>query len=162
MKVMGIDCGTRKATVVIIEDNTMVYNQTFEPDESLDRAECLGILSAWVQYQARAYQPDWVWIESIIVGNNRKYSIKLAEVFGAVLSQLVLPALGIGTVDNKQWKKALIGNGNASKEDIQTWLQLEHGSFALLCDDDQDMYDATCIALYGREIVGRADGLQLD
>jgi hypothetical protein len=51
-------------------------------------------------------------------------------------------------IDQSQWKKELIGDGNASKDDIRAWLENSHPALAALCEQDQDAVDATCIALW--------------
>jgi Holliday junction resolvasome RuvABC endonuclease subunit len=62
-------------------------------------------------------------------------------------------------VDNKQWKRDVCGNGNANKDLITKWLADQHPEWKL---DDQDQRDAACIALYGQQIVEKADGLKLE
>lgn len=161
MKTMGVDLGTRKVSYALLDEGGLVYAETLEMEEDASRPHQLRGLGAWVEYKAELAGADWVWVESIIVGNNRKYSIRLAEVFGAVFSRLCSPKLGVGTVDNKQWKRDVCGNGNSTKEMITAWVEKEHPDWLLLCND-QDQIDAACIAMYGQEIVSRADGLKLD
>lgn len=47
------------------------------------------------------------------------------------------------------WKKALCDNGNASKNDIRTWLETHHPACAALCGESEDAFDAVGIALGG-------------
>ena len=47
-------------------------------------------LSSFVHDIASLHQVDQVWIEDTLIGNNRKYSIQLTEVRGAVMAALAL------------------------------------------------------------------------
>ena len=168
MRVVGIDLGTRKASLCLTEEGVPILAKTHECHEvsaDYDRMEQLRELAHWTYDWCETYQPDWIFIEKIIVGNNRKYSIGLAEVSGAVMADLAnlrdRRLFGFGEVDNKQWKKHVIGNGNAHKDDIKNWLTGKYPEYAGLCAN-QDEIDATCIAIYGHDLVGRADGLHLD
>jgi Holliday junction resolvasome RuvABC endonuclease subunit len=129
----------------------------------MDRAHQLHELAMFAHDEALFYEADWVFIEDIIVGNNRKYSIRLAQTMGAVLADLALleyrQGLSIRTVDNKAWKKEIVGNGNADKEAVRNYILESHPAYAPLCGDDQDRFDAVCIGLYGRRILDRSQQL---
>lgn len=165
MKVLGIDLGTRKVALSLMIADDLFLAREFEVGEMVPRPKQLMRLGDHVKEFVQTYSPDWVWIESVIVGNNRKYSIALAEAKGAILSSLAQlqdeQTFFIDSVDNKSWKKLIVGNGNASKDDIKAWVREQHPPYAVLCGDDQDKYDAACIAMYGQRIVSRADGLRL-
>jgi Holliday junction resolvasome RuvABC endonuclease subunit len=130
-----------------------------------ERDQQLLELGAMAHDFALLHGADSVWVEKVIIGNNRKYSIGLAETMGAVLSDLgqvrLHNGLDIRQADNKAWKKALLGNGNATKEQIRDYIHETYPAYAPLCGDDQDLYDACCIGLYGRLILDRAAHLQL-
>ena len=107
-------------------------------------------------------QADQVWIEDTLVGNNRKYSLELTETKGAVLGRLGgIPNLDVRMVNVATWKKQVVGDGHASKDAIRDYIHVTHGAYAPLCGDDQDLYDACCIALYGQQIRSIATGLRL-
>lgn len=163
MSVIGIDLGVHKIAMVCItegEQEAWAYEAT-HPHRDLQLME----LGSMAHDFALLHDADSVWVEKVIIGNNRKYSIGLAETMGAVLSDLghmrLHNGLDIRQVDNKAWKKALIGNGNASKDAIRDYIDVAQSAYAPLCEDDQDLYDACCIALYGRQILDRAAHLQL-
>lgn len=95
-----------------------------------------------------------LWVEKAIVGesNNRQTAIHMGIANGAAIgahlgeSHLVLPMV---------WKKAVVGYGHADKDQIASWLERTHPSLSAACENDQDLRDATCVALYGR---AAADG----
>jgi Holliday junction resolvasome RuvABC endonuclease subunit len=163
LSIVGIDLGVHKIALYCItvgEMEAWAYEAP-HPHRDLQLLE----LGSMAHDFALLHGADTVWIEDVIIGNNRKYSIGLAQVLGAVLSDLgqvrLHNGLDIRTVDNKTWKKTLLGNGNASKEQIRDYIHGSHPVYAPLCGDDQDLYDACCIALYGRLILDRAAHLQL-
>lgn len=59
--------------------------------------------------------------------------------------------LEVYTPEVQKWKKELIGKGNASKEDTYSWLMKERTNYnvPLPVYEDDDMIDATCLAIYG-------------
>lgn len=58
---------------------------------------------------------------------------------------------------NSQWKKELIGRGNAKPDEYVRWLADHHPSLAALCGEDEDLAAAHCIALWA----GLAQGSSL-
>jgi len=163
MSIVGIDLGVHKIALVCIttgEQEAWLYSAT-HPERDLQLSE----LGAMAHDFCLLHQADSVWIEDVIIGNNRKYSIGLAQTLGAVMADLAQLRMGQGTdictVDNKTWKKALLGNGNASKDEIRDYIDVSQSGYAPQCEGEQDLYDATCIALYGQQILDRAAHLQL-
>lgn len=163
MSVVGIDLGIHKIALFCItsgQEDAWDY-----PATHAERDLQLSEIGAMAHDFCLLHGADSVWIEDVIIGNNRRYSLALAETMGAVLSDLAQMRMGHGTdmrrVDNKTWKKALIGNGNASKDDIRHYIDVTHPQYSPLCGEDQDLYDACCIALYGLQILDRAAHLQL-
>jgi Holliday junction resolvasome RuvABC endonuclease subunit len=157
MSVAGIDLGISKIAVAILEGEELQL-EVYHSDR-VHRPEQLSQLARFAYNVISRRCVQNVFIEDNLVGNNVKYSIKLAQTMGAVMSQLVWPyhayTANVGT-----WKKELLGNGNANKLAIQMWLKEHHPAYAELCDGDQDAYDAICIALYGAGVIERAQLLE--
>lgn len=166
MTLIGVDLGTRKVTIAVFTEgdsgHRLYWTETFEVEEEIPRGHVLLALARYVHDEAISYSADQVWVEDVIVGNNRKYSIQLAQVLGAVMAQLArIKGLDQRVVDNKAWKREIVGNGNASKDMVREYIHVTHPDYALLCGEDQDSYDATCIGLYGIRITARALKLHL-
>ena len=111
-----------------------------------------------------------VFIEEPLIGNNRKYSMQIAQVYGAVLAQLAYhsmegvrdsryPWVSVYGVNVGTWKKQVLGNGHADKEEIKNYIRVTYDGYADLCGHDQDRYDAACVCLYGVLVAARADTL---
>lgn len=165
MSLIGIDLGTRKAAVAVFTDTergrelAMAY--AHEVPAGVTRPHQLAALAGWVHDMCVLHEADTVFIEAVIVGNNHKYSLALAEVKGAILAALARLPVVLQMVDNKTWKKQMVGNGNATKDMVRNYILATHPDYAPICGDDQDCYDACCIGLYGLRLVARAADLTL-
>ncbi len=67
--------------------------------------------------------------------------------------------MGGRTVNVMAWKKDIVGKGNASKDEVAAWLEVHHPDYYEQCHGDQNLVDATCVALYGRLVMDRAEVL---
>lgn len=167
VSVVGVDLGVHKVALAAFEGGELVDALAYEVPlhTTPDRGQQLHILSYLVHDFCLGKDADSVWMEDVLVGNNRKYSMQLAEVKGAVLSGLYSMTFNRGTdvrlVNVQTWKKEVIGNGNATKDMIKDYVLTSHSGYAALCGADQDLYDASCIGLYGLTILGRAASLKL-
>jgi Holliday junction resolvasome RuvABC endonuclease subunit len=159
MTLMGVDLGIRKVACFVPGDvpGAHVLDLT---DTGASRALQLVELSSFVHDVAGLHQVDQVWIEDTLIGNNRKYSIRLTEVRGAVMAALALSA-DVQLVNVATWKAQVVGDGHASKDAVRDYIHVTHSDYAAVCGDDQDLYDSCCIALYGQQTRSRASGLRL-
>jgi len=90
-----------------------------------------------------------VGIESYAYSRFSRSVYGLGELGGVIRYLLSTNNICFEVVNIKTWKKEIIGNGNASKEDIASFVEKQEGkpvSFRLT----QDEKDAYCIALYLR------------
>lgn len=89
---------------------------------------------------------DWIYIEIPPMVNANAFKAQCL-VIGAIRASLtVCMDIPHSLVDNGTWKKGVIGNGHATKEEIKAWaiamLKMPEGLA-------QDYYDAACIAAFG-------------
>jgi Holliday junction resolvasome RuvABC endonuclease subunit len=168
MNLIGVDLGIHKVTVAAIgpgelDAQTLLYADTYTSAEQ-DRCVQLRELGSWVRDSTAFYQPEYLFYENVLIGNNRAYSLQLAETKGAVLAglaELVRGGLQVIAVNTQTWKKQVIGSGHASKEDVKNYIDGTHPSYSLLCGRDQDAYDACCIGIYGLDLLERAEQIEL-
>ena len=163
--VIGFDLGTRKWSAgKATESNGKVKLSdpyTVIAPEGMNRADQLWILMASARSHILLNAPDIVVVEEPLQGNNRKYSLQIAEVKGAVLAGVAsaiekIPHNVYVTGANvKTWKKDVLGNGNATKTDIATFLTEHYRVYSAVCGN-QDELDAGCVAIYGARIQSRA------
>ena len=158
MNLAGVDLGVHKVALAGFVSGD--YHNTVWQTLATNRSLQLHELAMSVRDTFGFWHIHQVWIEDTLVGNNRKYSIQLTEVRGAVMAALAMD-FDVRLVNNKTWKKQIVGDGNASKDSVRDYIHVTHGAYAPLCGSDQDLYDATCIALYARHINDQAQDLRL-
>lgn len=156
MIVGGVDLGKRRAAVALCVDGKLKHSSSIDlkrPGDS--RAQELFTIANWCRNSLKVC--DFIVIEEPLVGRSVKSSIDVATTAGAVMS--VTYPVKSTWVNVKTWKREIIGNGNADKEAVKMWLKSSHPSYASECAEDQDRIDASCIALYGAQLLTRASSL---
>ena len=89
-----------------------------------------------------------------------KTAIALAQVSGALKGGAFAARSEVVMVNNQVWKKIVVGQGNASKEQIAAWVQENYSRLYDRYGGDQDVCDAICIAHYGLAIMNRRELLR--
>lgn len=153
--VWGVDLGVRSASLAGIDDEGRLELITIgrgTPKGKIAdqlatiRAEELAQLSTDMTMYVSAQ--DYVFVEEPPAAgamNLRTYG-KLSMAAGAVVAGSLAPTVLV-PVDT--WKKKVVGKGGVSKALISRYLSQSHPIYAELCHSDQNLVDATCIALYG-------------
>lgn len=95
----------------------------------------------------------WAYVEKPMFTVNPASTVAQSRMLGAIESALVRANIPFSEVDPGTWKKTLLGNGHASKEQIKAWVI---ANFEVLDDLTQDQYDAYAIAAYGRLVTSGA------
>lgn len=160
--VMGVDLGIAKVAYSIWEGDILVETEAFDTSEMTPkRQKQLSWISTWLMGAAISRAVDYIFIEDTLIGNNRKYSIRLSQTMGAVLAGIGLIPGGpeVILVNVGQWKKDVIGNGHATKQMVQEYILSRGSAYSELCGGDQDRFDAACIGYYGVQLSARADGI---
>ena len=86
-------------------------------------------------------------IEKAIYIQNAKATIQIASVVTAIQLACHKQNIPCYLVDNKTWKKDIIGKGNSSKQDIMEYAVDKWGDVFT----EQDYADAACIALHAQK-----------
>lgn len=160
VQVIGVDLSSRKIALVW-ETEDGYDSQTISVKKAAFRARELnelqmelGPLLSKIAVNA---DETYVYIEAPVVGRGgARPTILQSQVDGVVQAVAYPFATGTYSVNNKTWKKAVVGNGNSKKEDVAAWLAADHPVLDRLCDADQDLVDAACVCLYGRDVIDRA------
>lgn len=152
----GIDVGQAKAAIAIFDGELLVDLEEIISNAALNRHYQLKVLGERVTSVLNDNMVERVFIEQNLVGNNIKYSINLAQAVGAIASH----ALGeVDFVNVSSWKKAIVGKGNAKKDDVRLYVDGCYPEYTALCEGSQDKYDAICIGLYGVRLLDLAGSL---
>lgn len=161
--IVGMDLSSRKLAAIGHTEEFGWFKQTWEaPKKEKDRAvvleQFIEPFKLFVEHLA-VNGPVWFFIENPVVGRGGPHpTIVQAQVQGLVLGlSLHFGASGAYPVNVQTWKKDIVGKGNSSKSDVQSWLEHNHPSLFELADGDGDCMDAACIALYGQAVISRSD-----
>jgi Holliday junction resolvasome RuvABC endonuclease subunit len=144
MRIGGVDCGGSKIAIATLQQGQLSTHVLVSKEK--DRHGALRDVGAFAALYLNYC--DVVYVEKPLVGRGVAASLQIAQIAGAVLSHLSVPTyfVPVGT-----WKKAVTGNGNAPKGLVGNTLRELHPGYSQLCGGDQDLVDATCIALYGEQ-----------
>ena len=147
IRILGIDPGSRQTGYGIIDSdkNNSVHVDSgciyVKGDSFTDR---LGYIFQQVSGIITEYQPVELSIEQVFVNKNVDSALKLAQARAAAICAAVNAGLKVSEYTPKAIKSAVVGTGNASKEQVQHMmsmlLKLEKGLQA-------DQADALGIAL---------------
>ena len=96
--------------------------------------------------------------EPLILQKNGKTTRLLALMAGALWARTLRRDLFWHWVDVAHWKREIVGNGNASKEQVAEWVRhvvtnMEPPDRLPTYEAFPDLFDAHCLAVYGRRAV---------
>ena len=147
MTVWGIDLGVRSLYVARIDSGKLdLFCHNNLRIHKQPRYVELSMLRAWLDQ----FPPTGTWWaeEPPLAGSrNLQTFLHLAQVSGVVCC--AVPATPVPVAS---WKLGTVGNGAASKELVARWLYRCHPDYHRQCGGDQNLVDATCIALYGQAV----------
>ena len=142
--IAGFDCSSKAIHLSLIdEDENLVGLEKFESKDKDYETRFYEILDKFEAY-AGIIDISTAAIESAIYIQNAKATIAIASVVAGVKLQLHRSGTPFASVDNRAWKKVIIGKGNASKSDIMAFAISKWGDQF----PEQDYADAACIALW--------------
>ena len=147
MRYLGLDCSSLAIHGVIIDENEELITMEKWGSKKRNFEERFPEISVgFFNDLSKINITDRASIEAAIFIQNPKTTIAIAHVVGAVWGALFQKGVDAIRVDNKQWKKGVLGKGNASKQDITKFAIDKWGDIF----PEQDYADAACIALWNK------------
>ncbi len=150
MSIVGVDPDTKAITAVTLggDKEPQIFRVEAKGRRAEDRIEKLYTSLRITFFGEPA---DWVYIELPVLAQfrgktNAKALRDQAMVIGMIRYWLWSNDQPHSMVDNTVWKKGVLGNGHASKEEIAAYAQRV---LHIPADHPQDVYDAACIAAWG-------------
>ena len=125
MRILGIDPGLRTTGfgVIDVQGGALRYvasgTVTTEASGSSALPARLKLIFDGVREIAARYQPDCASVEIVFVNVNPQSTLLLGQARGAALTALVASELPVAEYTPLQMKKAVVGHGQARKEQIQ-------------------------------------------
>jgi crossover junction endodeoxyribonuclease RuvC len=146
-RILGIDPGSRLTGFGIIEmqGSRALWISSGcirTADGSLDSR--LKTICQGLQALLEEHQPEEVAVEQVFMHRNADSALKLGQARGAAISTVALRSLPLSEYSPKEIKKAVVGKGNAGKEQVQHMVQHLLGLNKL---PQEDAADALAVAL---------------
>tara|TARA_E500000318_G_C3535678_1_gene202454 strand:+ start:515 stop:979 length:465 start_codon:yes stop_codon:yes gene_type:complete len=144
---MGIDCSSKGVHAVLIDDGGRLVNRFKINVTNVNFTERITEIFDKFQTEISKIKVRKSAIEKAIYIQNAKATIQIASVVTAIQLACHKQKISCYLVDNKTWKKDIIGKGNSSKQDIMQYAVDKWGDVFT----EQDYADAACIALHAQK-----------
>jgi len=122
MRILGIDPGLRVTGFGVIEQHgqrlSYVSSGVIRSGDG-DLPSRLGTIFQGISALAREYAPDQSAIEKVFVNVNPQSTLLLGQARGAAICALVAAGSPVAEYTALQLKQAIVGNGRATKEQVQ-------------------------------------------
>lgn len=145
MKILGCDCSTKLIGCSMLSDDGIIKLTTLLGGDSKDNETRAYKLYGLIKELLDTWKPDRVYIEQAVYLQNVKVTLTIDSVVNGVKYACIDKGITYWIIDNKSWKKDVLGNGNSSKEDIAKFAKMKWGEVF----KTQDEMDAACLAFYG-------------
>ncbi len=131
MRIMGIDPGTIRCGYGVVDlsagsARALDYG-VVRPPRGTELPERLQIIYEGLCQLIDQHEPEVGVVEGAFYGGNAKTAIKIGEARGIALLAVTRADLQLEQYPPATVKKAVVGNGNASKEQVQQMIKVELG-----------------------------------
>ncbi|MES0326721.1 MAG: crossover junction endodeoxyribonuclease RuvC [Gammaproteobacteria bacterium] len=141
IRIIGIDPGSRVTGYGILDTDGFRHSYVasgFIPIKGDALPERLGIIFREVAAVIEEWQPDSMAIEQVFMSRNADSALKLGQARGAAICAGVQANLSVDEYAARVIKKAVVGTGAASKQQIQIMMQKLLGLEQILQSDEAD------------------------
>ena len=155
MLVLGIDPGSRNCGYGLLEfENNKILAagcDTIRISPALSLPERLVYINQELDSVIKKYNPDAAAVENIFNGKNVQSSFKLGHARGVILFTIAKYGIPVYEYSPREVKKSVVGNGNASKQQVRYMVKQMIPIKNL--PESEDATDALGVALcfYNRE-----------
>ena len=148
MIVIGVDPGTRRTGYAVIEARderlSFIHSGALCPAAGLPFHEKLKLIYEGLRQVLAEYVPDEIAVEDVFVKANPRVALKLGHVRGVTLLAGALSGIGVAEYAPGEIKQAIVGNGNASKEQVKFMVS---ALLKLTQEISEDESDALAVAI---------------
>src|SRR5690554_5107020 len=112
MRILGLDPGSRRTGVGIIEDGRFVHAETLRLGDG-PMPERLSLIFVGLKRLIAEYRPEVAAVETVFMSRNPQAAIKLGQARGAAICAAVEGGLEIHEYAPRAIKQAVVGRGGA-------------------------------------------------
>ena len=127
MIILGIDPGLRKTGfgVISLEKRNLVYKASgvILPNNEQSDSMRLKNLFTSMEEVLKTYSPSHSVIEKVFLNTNPKTTLALGQARGVAIAAMALHVDSILELSSNEIKKTVVGNGHASKKQVQFMVQ---------------------------------------
>lgn len=141
MRVLGIDPGSRNTGLGVVEATTdglrsIAYKCIRMGNEPLPQR--LATIYQGVQSVVVEFNPEVVAVEQVFISNNAKSALVLGQALGSAICSAVNAQRQVHQYSALQIKRAVVGSGNAKKQQVQHMVRVLLGLTATPSEDEAD------------------------
>lgn len=160
MIILGIDTAIRCTGYGVIEmrslnDMSILDCGVIKNTQKMPHSECLRRLSGGIRELVSSHNPDVASIEDAFMSRNVKTAMILSLARGAVIAALAECGISVYAYSPKSAKKAAVGNGSASKQQVAVMMASIFNIDASKIPEDST--DALAIAMCHGQLALRPD-----
>lgn len=148
MVVLGVDPGARRTGYALVEvrgDRVFFLRSgALCPAPRLPFHEKLKFIYEGLREILCEYAPDEIAIEDVFVRSNPRVALRMGHVRGMALLAGALSGIGVAEYAPREIKQAVVGNGNASKEQVKFMVS---ALLRLTAEISEDESDALAVAI---------------
>jgi len=148
MVVLGVDPGTRKTGYALIEARGdrvfFIASGALSPAPDAPFEHKLRLIFEGLREVLAEYAPDTMAVEDVFVKANPRVALRMGHVRGVALLAGAVSGIEIGEYTPREIKQAIVGNGNASKEQVKFMVT---ALLRLAEDLPEDEADALAVAI---------------
>lgn len=162
MIIIGVDPGTVVTGFGIVKLNknqlTYVIQGAIKPSSRLTLPCKLEVIYNELDKYIKIYKPDEFAIESAFFGKNVQSAMKIGYARGVAMLAAVHNGLPVSEYSPREVKKSVVGNGAASKRQVQYMINhiLSLEEKKMLFDESDALAIATCHAFRVKSAVPKA------
>ena len=154
MRVMGIDPGSRKIGLALIESEgrrvKLLDSKVLRLEKIKEFNPRLKVIFEEISALVELWKPEKVAIESLIFAKGTTSLMKMAQARGAIIAALACQNLEINEYSPNLIKSTVAGHGHATKESIQKILNSFFPEAKFSTDDESDaVATALCYVFAG-------------
>jgi len=158
MRVLGIDPGSRITGLGVVDDNGDGLQHLFHESFRLPKAalpDRLGLIYRRAAEVIKAYSPDVVAVEQVFVATNAKAALTLGQARGSAVCAAVNNGREVSEYSALQIKRAVVGTGGASKEQVQHMVRVLLGMRTHVPSDAADALACAICHIHTAQVESR-------
>lgn len=155
MRVLGIDPGSRNTGLGVVEKNqngicSITFRRIRMGSEPLPQR--LATIYKGVQEMINEFRPDIVAVEQVFISNNANSALILGQARGSAVCSAVNTQREVFEYSALQIKQAVVGNGNAKKEQVQHMVRVLLGLTKTPTSDEADALACAICHIHTAEV----------